>query len=344
MNGSLPTTRNGHRALDHSNGSLPFIELLRTMADPVRLRIVRLLEQPVHHGLSVGELAAILKLPQSTMSRHLKTLTDASLAAVKREGTSMVYRLSDEAANGQIKQLRLLARQHLDADALAKADVHRLAAILRRRQNAGEKFFGKSAAQWDHIRRQWFGETFHLEAMLALLNPTWVVADLGTGTGAMLPLLAPHVGEVIAVDPSPAMLRGAKARVQDGNLKNVTLRQGTIEQLPIESATLDVALLSLVMHHIVDPAAALREIRRTLKSGKSRGVLLIVDLQPHAVEMFRTDMGHRWMGFSESQLRDWLAAAGFADVRWHSLPAKAGRSKEEGTAVPDLFALRAEAA
>lgn len=331
MNGSLPETASA----DH------LIELLRTLADPIRLRMVRLLEQNVHHGLSVGELAAILKLPQSTVSRHLKTLVDANLAAVKREGTSMLYRLAEAAGVNATRQLRLLARQHLDHDPVARADAQRLAHVLRQRQSDSEKFFGKAAAQWDQIRRDWFGQTFHLEAMLTLLNPAWTVADLGTGTGAMLPLLAAHVQQVIAVDPSAAMLKGARARVAANALKNVDLRQGALEDLPIDARSIDVALVFLVLHHTVDPTVALREIRRCLKPG---GVLVLVDLQPHGVEMFRQQMGHRWMGFAEAQLRSWLADTGFANVRWHPLAAKESRSKENAVAVPDLFALRAEAA
>ena len=85
-------------------------------------------------GLSVGELGDILKLPQSTVSRHLKTLSDAGLTDTRREGTSMFYKLSEAATvqNASSKQLRALARTHLDNDPVAKTDTHRLAAVLRK--------------------------------------------------------------------------------------------------------------------------------------------------------------------------------------------------------------------
>lgn len=351
MNGSLPENA--------GNGTDDLIDLLRTLADPIRLRIIRLLEgrvqspsptsatsaiAPASAGLSVGELAEVLKLPQSTVSRHLKTLTDANLAEARRDGTSMLYRLTPAANLHASKQLRELARTHLDHDPTARTDAHRLAAVLRRREPdpAPDGFFGKHAPEWDSLRTKWFGDRFHLEALLALLNPEWTVADVGTGTGAMLPLLAPHVKQVIAVDPSPAMLKAAKSRVRSLNLPNVDLRPGAAERLPIEPASVDVVLLALVLVYTPDPPAALNEARRILKPG---GLLLIIDLQPHTLELLREKLEHRWLGFPQHQLEAWLTTAGFTSPRWHPLspaPAKSAKDKDTPHA-PDLFALRATA-
>lgn len=340
------------------NGSLPvssppvetWVNLLKTLADPVRLRIIRLLESQAQHGLSVGELADILKLPQSTVSRHLKILLEGAGGGggggieARRDGTSMLYRLIPALAGGSndssdLRRLRELARPHLEDDPVAKADDQRLAHILRQRQDATAQFFGKTAPEWDQLRRTWFGETFHLEALLALMDPAWVVGDLGAGTGILLPLLAPHVAKVIAIDPSAAMLKGARTRITEQRLENVELRRGAMEALPLDDATLDVALVALVLHHVTNPPACLKEVRRVLKP---QGKILIVDLQPHDVTVFRERMHHRWMGFDRAQLTAWLQDAGFHGIRWHTLPSRESRS-EEGIRVPDLFAIRADA-
>jgi ArsR family transcriptional regulator len=143
------------------------------------------------------------------------------------------------------------------------------------------------------------------------------------------------------------MLKGARTRVKELGLTNVDVRQGAAgggESLPIDKASVNVALLALVLAYTPDPPAALREIRRILAPG---GILLIIDLQPHAVELFRTELNHAWMGFPQDELFAWLKEAGFKDLRWHPLAAKTARTRtsaagSDSTPVPDLFALRAQ--
>jgi hypothetical protein len=46
----------------------------------------------------------------------------------------------------------------------------------------------------------------------------------------------------------------------------------------------------------------------------------VLDMQRHAREEYRQQMGHIWQGFDDAQIRDWLSAAGFGAVRVHALP------------------------
>ena len=74
---------------------------LSTLADATRSRMLMLLER---HELTVTELCTVLQLPQSTVSRHLKTLADAGWVSSRRDGTSRYYTLSldDREAHGSI--------------------------------------------------------------------------------------------------------------------------------------------------------------------------------------------------------------------------------------------------
>src|SRR5439155_13611551 len=126
------------------------------------------------------------------------------------------------------------------------------ASVLAKRRAKMQVFFSSSVDLWDAMRTEMIGERADLLALLDLLDETWVVGDLGCGTGMMSEALAPCVARVIAVDESGPMLTAAKARLEAHT--NVELRTGTIEALPIEDAALDVALLFLVAHFITDPA------------------------------------------------------------------------------------------
>jgi ArsR family transcriptional regulator len=128
--------------------------------------------------------------------------------------------------------------------------------------------------------------------------------------------IAPYVKRVIAIDSSADMLDAARHRL--GGAKNVDMRQGELENLPIESAGLDAAVLSLVLHYSPAPARALAEVARVLRP---RGRVLVVDMLPHERQEYQQQMGHVWLGFSEKQISRFLTSSGFSDVRVRAIPA-----------------------
>ena len=280
---------------------------LTTLADATRSRMLLLLER---NELTVSELCAVLQLPQSTVSRHLKTLSDAGWVSSRREGTSRFYSLALDEREPSTRRLWSLLREQVSATPGADQDARRLKGVLGRRQTKSQEFFESAAGQWDRLRQEMFGRSSQLQALPAFLDERWTVGDLGCGTGQVAAALAPFVASVIAVDRSADMLQAAKRRLRE--MANVEVRRGDLEALPIADQELDAATLLLVLHHLPDPAAALREAARVLKPG---GRLVISDMLPHDREDYRHQMGHVWLGLSEEQLRRLLGAAGFYDIR-----------------------------
>jgi len=285
---------------------------LTTLADATRGRMLLVLDR---QELTVSELCAVLQLPQSTVSRHLKTLADAQWVASRRDGTSRYYTLALEDRDAHARRLWSLLREQIASTPGADQDARRLKGVLGRRQSKSEEFFASAAGQWDRLRRELFGGASALHALPALLDPAWIVGDLGCGTGETSAALAPFVARTLAVDRSGDMLQAERRRLRE--LPNVEVRRGELEALPIADAELDAALMMLVLHHVPDPGAALRDAARALKPG---GRLVVCDMLPHDHEEYKQQMGHVWLGFGDDQLRRLLAAAGFGDVRIVPLP------------------------
>ncbi len=301
---------------------------LTALADATRGRMLLLLDR---NELTVSELCAVLQLPQSTVSRHLKTLSDVNWVVSRKDGTSRYYTLSLDDRDAATRRLWALLREQLSSTAGADQDARRLAGVLARRQSKSQEFFESAAGQWDKVRADLFGAASHLQALPGLLDDRWAVGDLGCGTGQVAAALAPFVSRVVAIDRSGEMLQTARRRVRD--LSNVEVRRGSLEALPVGDAELDAATLILVLHHVSDPAVVLAEAARVLKPG---GRLLIADMLPHDHEEYRQQMGHVWLGFGDDQLRRLLAPAGFDRVRVTPLPAHAtakGPALFVGTAV-----------
>lgn len=305
----------------------PLLDQMAVLADPARSRVLWLLDR---HALTVSELCAVVQLPQSTVSRHLKALVETGWVSAHGEGTSNIYSVAREELDGAARKLWSLVRDQIGTLPAAAQDQRRLEATLAAKRTRTQEFFSSSAGQWDRMRADLFGDACHLAAFGALADPAWTIGDLGCGTGHVTEALAPFVRQVIAVDGSAAMLAAARKRVRD--LPNVELRRGELEALPIEDDHLDAALVMLVLHHLPEPARALAEAARVLRPG---GRVILVDMLPHDREAYRRQMGHVWLGFSDDQLRRLCEAAHLSDVTVVPLPPDA-RAKG-----PALFAATA---
>jgi ArsR family transcriptional regulator len=281
------------------------------LADPTRLRLLHVLER---HELGVAELCEVLQQPQSTVSRHLKVLSSQGWIEVRRHGQNRLYRMSD-GIDPAARRLWKVARSESERWATLQHDQLRLDRRLKERRGGGDDFFAGAAGDWDRLRAEWYGTGFGVSALVALLPPEWTVADLGCGTGALSAALAPEVARVIGVDRSADMLRSARRRTAGQG--NVELRRGTLEDLPMDDASCDAALLVLSLGWVADPPRALAEAARVVRTG---GRVALVDAVLHDDEDFRRRAGQVWPGFEPARVVEMLHAAGFRDATCRALP------------------------
>jgi SAM-dependent methyltransferase len=155
---------------------------------------------------------------------------------------------------------------------------------------------------------------------LADLKPGEVVLDLGSGGGIDVLLSAKRVGptgKAYGLDMTDEMLSLARENQRKAGATNVEFLRGTIENIPLPSATVDVIISNCVINLSGDKDAVLREAFRVLKPGGRFAVSDIVLRRP-LPEALQRDMA-LWTGcvagaLVEADYRAKLQAAGFTEV------------------------------
>ncbi|MFI6961454.1 class I SAM-dependent methyltransferase [Streptomyces sp. NPDC050255] len=152
----------------------------------------------------------------------------------------------------------------------------------------------------------------------ARLAPGGTVLDVGAGTGAFASAFHEWFGvRVLAVEPAEAM------RALIPSAEGIEVHDGRAESLPVPDGCADAAWLGSVVHHLSDPRAAARELRRTLKPGAP---VLIRNVFPGRAAR---DLRVRYFPATEraistypsvEQICEAFAAAGFSRVALHSVP------------------------
>src|SRR3954468_12237623 len=145
---------------------------LTALSDPTRCRILRLLEQ---HELTVGELCSSLQLPQSTVSRHLRVLSDEAGVAARGEGTSRYYKAAFDEMESGARDLWMIVREQLGNSLGVSADLRRAEAMIAKRKAKVRLFFDSAAESWDALRAELIGDRTDFLALLDLLDEDLVI-------------------------------------------------------------------------------------------------------------------------------------------------------------------------
>ena len=155
---------------------------------------------------------------------------------------------------------------------------------------------------------------------LASLQPGQTVLDLGSGAGLDCFFAAKKVGatgKVIGVDMTPEMIEKARGSAQRLDIHNVEFRQGFLEELPVDSNSVDVVISNCVINLSPDKAKVFGEAVRVLKRGGKFAVSDIVTDGPLPASIKQSLSA--WAGCVAGAIdaKDYLAmmeAAGFTDI------------------------------
>jgi len=156
---------------------------------------------------------------------------------------------------------------------------------------------------------------------LAAMRPGEVVVDLGSGAGIDCFLAAQQVGpagRVIGVDMTHEMLAKARANAEKVGAANVEFRLGEIEHLPIADNIADVVISNCVINLVPDKEQVYREAFRVLKQGGRIAIADVVNTASLPAELASdaTLLCACLAGAATTrQIEDWLAGAGFTDIR-----------------------------
>jgi ArsR family transcriptional regulator len=280
------------------------VHLLKAAGEPTRLRLLMLLAQ---RDLTVSDLTEILGQSQPRISRHLKLLSDAGLLERYQEGAWAYFRLTDQGVGAGI--VNSLVEQVNPTDNQIIKDNERLERVRKRLADRAAEYFSNNASEWDKIRSFHVDEAKVEQAMLELVGDTKVetMLDLGTGTGRILELFSHLYEKGTGIDASRDMLSLARSRLDNANLSRVQTRQGDLYVLPIQAGTYDLVTIHQVLHFLDDPGSAVQEAAKAMNNG---GRLVIADFAPHTLDFLQSEHAHQWLGFSDEQIKGWLAEAG----------------------------------
>ncbi len=173
-------------------------------------------------------------------------------------------------------------------------------------------YFDQVAPVYDELRKDCYGNALR-DKVISRFTPGAgsQVADIGTGTGYLAKGLAKYAGKVVAIDSSTAMLEVAANDIMKAGFNNIEFLVGDAHDLPLDDTSQDMVYANLLLHHLLEPAIAIKEMVRTLKSG---GRIILTDVNQHNHQWVKQEKFDLWLGFEKHEIKLWYEKAGLIDI------------------------------
>lgn len=289
-------------------------ELFRLLGDDDRLRLLALCAE---EELTVGELAQLLGESQPQVTKKSAPLRDAGLLVARKDGTRTLLKLAPVDVTDAVLAAAL---EEGRAACAQDGSLAHIASVVAQREELSRRTFDAMPAEGPIVVDG--AQLVPLLPMLrALLPGTKLAVDVGTGEGALLPVLSPLYERVVAVDRSAARLARCAAKIDALGLGNVRLREASIDDASLleeigQRGGADLVVMARVLRHVARPGDAVAAAARLVKSG---GHVIVVDALPHDDESAR-EQGDVWLGFEPMKLQHFLEGAGLVLRALEPLP------------------------
>lgn len=263
-------------------------KIFKALGNDTRLTIVGYLLKNEHCACDFSGT----KKDQTTVSRHLKVLTEAGIVRFEKNGRNIVYSIANDGMRENLRAMGIEGRENccepqMSSDNRIKQAIKRkYSKIALEGGGCGcgngccgnndhdpvriSSVLGYSEEDMNRVPESNLGLGCGNPGALGGIKEGETVLDLGSGAGMDAFLAANRVGpngRVIGVDFTEEMIRKARKNAKDNNFSNVEFRLGEIEDLPVDSGTVDLVMSNCVINLVPDKARAFKEAYRVLKPG-----------------------------------------------------------------------------
>jgi ArsR family transcriptional regulator len=286
--------------------------LYRLLGDPSRLRLLALLDE---EELSIGELSGILDEAQPNISRHASQLRQSGLVQERRSGTRAFLRVSSDAKRDSVVLDAIAVGRTLCAK---ERRFERLATVvsLRREELREDVFAHVQQGPGPSVARE---APVYALALSRVTGARRLAIDAGTGSGAMVDILAPYFDRVIAIDSSSRALELAAARVRARGYRNVELVCADLNASLTSAVTAglaDVVFATRLLGQVPSPIGVLGTLRELVTPG---GRIVIIDQQPALTPSGTQPSGDIGVGLTQQSLLSLVQQHNLIDVEWSDI-------------------------